>query len=119
LICSGTYVALVFFHPTKFAANPFTRRRYAHERQHLSEGAVTQNYEGKVEDTIALLNQAVATEIVCILRHKFHASIEEVSKGEMKRREKPKRYIGKGVVTIVDAQERHTRRINRNTTGIL
>ena len=42
-------------------------------RQHLSEGAVTQNYEGKVEDTIALLNQAVATEIVCILRYKFHA----------------------------------------------
>ena len=42
-------------------------------RQHLSEGAVTQNYEGKVEETIALLNHAVATEIVCILRYKFHA----------------------------------------------
>src|SRR5881398_2832527 len=41
-------------------------------RQHLSEGAVTQNYGGKVEDAIALLN-AVATEIVCILRYKFHA----------------------------------------------
>src|SRR5437899_8740629 len=42
-------------------------------RQHLSEGAVTRNYEGKVEETIALLNHAVATEIVCILRYKFHA----------------------------------------------
>src|SRR4029450_12598137 len=42
-------------------------------RQHLSEGAVTQNYEGKVEDTIALLNHAVATEIVCVLRYKLHA----------------------------------------------
>src|SRR4030095_2787359 len=42
-------------------------------RQTLAEGAVTQNYEGKVEDTIALLNHAVATEIVCILRYKFHA----------------------------------------------
>src|ERR1043166_2431565 len=42
-------------------------------RQHLSEGAVTQNYGGKVEDAIALLNHAVATEIVCILRYKFHA----------------------------------------------
>src|SRR4029453_15538761 len=41
-------------------------------RQHLAEGAVTQNYEGKVEDSIALLNHAVATEIVCILRYKFH-----------------------------------------------
>src|SRR6266849_6490199 len=42
-------------------------------RQHLSEGAVTQNYGGKVEDAIALLNHAVATEIVCVLRYKFHA----------------------------------------------
>jgi bacterioferritin len=42
-------------------------------RQHLNDGAVTQNYKGKVEDSIALLNHAVATEIVCILRYKFHA----------------------------------------------
>src|SRR5207247_2669371 len=42
-------------------------------RQHLSEGAITQNYGGKVEDAIALLNHAVATEIVCVLRYKFHA----------------------------------------------
>jgi bacterioferritin len=42
-------------------------------RQHLDDGAVTQNYKGKVEDSIALLNHAVATEIVCILRYKFHA----------------------------------------------
>src|SRR5215470_13255612 len=42
-------------------------------RQHLTEGAVTHNYGGKVEEAIALLNHAVATEIVCILRYKFHA----------------------------------------------
>jgi bacterioferritin len=42
-------------------------------RQHLNDGAVTQNYKGNVEDSIALLNHAVATEIVCILRYKFHA----------------------------------------------
>ena len=42
-------------------------------REHLSDGAVTQNYGGKVDDAIALLNHAVATEIVCILRYKFHA----------------------------------------------
>ncbi len=42
-------------------------------RQHLTEGAVTQNYGGKVEDAITLLNHAVATEIVCVLRYKFHA----------------------------------------------
>jgi bacterioferritin len=42
-------------------------------RQHLTEGAVTPNYAGKIEDSIAILNEAVATEIVCILRYKFHA----------------------------------------------
>ena len=42
-------------------------------RELLSEGAVTQNYGAKVDDAIALLNHAVATEIVCILRYKFHA----------------------------------------------
>jgi bacterioferritin len=42
-------------------------------RQHLSDGAVTHNYGGKVEETVAILNQAIATEIVCLLRYKFHA----------------------------------------------
>src|SRR5438309_10895156 len=40
-------------------------------RQHLTEGAVTQNYGGKVEDAIALLNHAVATELVCVLLYMF------------------------------------------------
>ena len=42
-------------------------------RQHLAEGAVTQNYKGNVEESIAILNHAVATEVVCVLRYKFHA----------------------------------------------
>jgi bacterioferritin len=42
-------------------------------REQLGDGAITQNYGGKVEDAVALLNHAVATEIVCILRYKFHA----------------------------------------------
>jgi len=42
-------------------------------RRHLSDGAITKNYGGKVEDAITLLNHAVATEIVCVLRYKFHA----------------------------------------------
>jgi len=54
-----------------FVADMKEIRRRA--REHLAEGAVTQNYKGKVEDAIAILNQAVATEIVCILRYKFHA----------------------------------------------
>jgi bacterioferritin len=42
-------------------------------RQHLGEGAVTHNYKGNVEESIAILNHAVATEVVCVLRYKFHA----------------------------------------------
>ena len=35
---------------------------------------MTSNYHGKVEHAITLLNHAVATEIVCVLRYKFHAA---------------------------------------------
>lgn len=42
-------------------------------RKDLDEGAVTKNYGGSVKEAITLLNHAVATEIVCILRYKFHA----------------------------------------------
>jgi len=42
-------------------------------REHLDQGAVTSNYGSDVETSIALLNEAVATEIVCVLRYRFHA----------------------------------------------
>lgn len=45
----------------------------SHARKDLDAGAVTKNYGGNVKDAIAVLNHAVATEIVCILRYKFHA----------------------------------------------
>lgn len=56
-------------------------------REHLSSGAVTNNYQGSLERAIALLNQAVATEIVCVLRYKYHAVVaagisSEAVKGE-------------------------------------
>jgi bacterioferritin len=57
--------------PGSFLSDIKEIRRRA--RQHLTAGAVTQNYGGNVEDAIALLNHAVATEIVCVLRYKFHA----------------------------------------------
>jgi bacterioferritin len=44
-------------------------------RAHLERGAVTPNYGGDVKTTIALLNQVVATEIVCMLRYRFHAVV--------------------------------------------
>ncbi len=42
-------------------------------REHLERGAVTPNYGGEVETAIVLLNEALATEIVCVLRYKYHA----------------------------------------------
>lgn len=41
-------------------------------RAHLEEGAVTSNYDADVEQVCAVLNQALATEIVCVLRYKRH-----------------------------------------------
>ena len=41
-------------------------------RQHLEEGAVTPSYEGDVETAIKLLNDALATEVVCVLRYTSH-----------------------------------------------
>lgn len=41
-------------------------------RQHIEEGAVTDGYRGNRETIIKLLNEALATEIVCVLRYKRH-----------------------------------------------
>ena len=41
-------------------------------RRHIEEGAVTESYRGNRETVIKLLNEALATEIVCVLRYKRH-----------------------------------------------
>jgi hypothetical protein len=41
-------------------------------RKHIEEGAVTSNYGADKETVIKLLNEALATEIVCTLRYKRH-----------------------------------------------
>ena len=41
-------------------------------RQHMEEGAVTPSYGGDTETAIKVLNDALATEIVCVLRYKRH-----------------------------------------------
>ena len=38
-------------------------------RQHIEQGAVTQGYHADRETVIKLLNEALATEIVCVLRY--------------------------------------------------
>jgi bacterioferritin len=42
-------------------------------RQHLGLGAVTPTYVGDVNKTIELLQNVLATEIVCVLRYTMHA----------------------------------------------
>ena len=41
-------------------------------RQHLENGAVTVGYKANLRTVIKLLNEALATEIVCVLRYKRH-----------------------------------------------
>ena len=41
-------------------------------RQHIEKGAVTEGYRADRETAIRLLNEALATEIVCVLRYKRH-----------------------------------------------
>ena len=41
-------------------------------RQHIEAGAVTDGYRGDRTTVIKLLNEALATEIVCVLRYKRH-----------------------------------------------
>src|SRR5690606_31286526 len=44
----------------------------ARARQHIEQGAVTQSYTADREVVIRLLNEALATELVCVLRYKRH-----------------------------------------------
>ncbi len=41
-------------------------------RQHIENGAVTQGYTADRETVVKILNEALATEIVCVLRYKRH-----------------------------------------------
>ena len=45
----------------------------ARARQHIEHGPVTPGYKADRETVIKILNEALATEIVCVLRYKHHA----------------------------------------------
>lgn len=49
----------------------------ARARQHLSEGAVTPGYDANKEIVLKLLNEALATELVCVLRYRRHYYMAE------------------------------------------
>jgi bacterioferritin len=53
-----------------FLTDVLTLRKRA--RQHIAEGAVTDSYAGDPVTSCKLLNDALATEIVCVLRYKRH-----------------------------------------------
>jgi bacterioferritin len=41
-------------------------------RNHMDEGAVTEGYKADRQQVLKVLNEALATEIVCVLRYKRH-----------------------------------------------
>ena len=41
-------------------------------RQHIEEGAITVSYSANRETVIKLLNEALATELLCVLRYRRH-----------------------------------------------
>ena len=44
----------------------------ARARRHIDDGAVTPGYVGDRETVLKLLNEALATELVCTLRYRYH-----------------------------------------------
>jgi bacterioferritin len=55
---------------TTFLTDIRTLRQRA--REHIERGAVTEGYSADRETVLKLLNEALATEIVCVLRYKRH-----------------------------------------------
>ncbi len=41
-------------------------------RQHIEQGAVTEGYRADRDTVLKLLNEALATELICVLRYKRH-----------------------------------------------
>ena len=56
--------------PSRFVTDVQELRRRA--RAHMEHGAVTEGYRADVETVLRILNEALATEIVCVLRYKRH-----------------------------------------------
>jgi bacterioferritin len=56
--------------PSEFLTDIETIRKRA--REHLDRGAVTAGYKADLPVVLKLLNEALATEIVCVLRYKRH-----------------------------------------------
>jgi bacterioferritin len=71
--------------PGEFKADMETIRERA--RAEMSMGAITDTYGADVERVIEVLNEALATELVCILRYKRHYYMAEGVKAEVAKAE--------------------------------
>lgn len=65
--------------PTALKAVPLKRPPFSdiktlreRARQHIDKGAVTSGYAADLVNVVRLLNEALATELVCVLRYKRH-----------------------------------------------
>jgi len=56
--------------PGSFVSDIKTLRERA--RKHIEQGAVTDSYKADLPTVLKLLNEALATELVCVLRYKRH-----------------------------------------------
>ncbi len=59
--------------PGPFLSDIETLRKRA--RAHIEKGAVTEGYRADRDAVLSLLDTALATEIVCVLRYKYHATM--------------------------------------------
>ena len=48
------------------------RKLRARARRHMDQGAVTEGYRADRDTVVRILNEALATEIVCVLRYRRH-----------------------------------------------
>jgi len=56
--------------PEAFLSDIETLRKRA--REHIAQGAVTPGYHADRDVVVKLLNEALATELICVLRYKRH-----------------------------------------------
>jgi bacterioferritin len=69
-VCNAREVEEMYMTDKPFLTDVQELRRRA--RQHIEEGAVTDGYRANRDTVIKLLNEALATELVCVLRYKRH-----------------------------------------------
>lgn len=71
--------------PGEFKADMETIRERA--RSEMSRGAITDSYGADVERVIDVLNEVLATELVCVLRYKRHYYMADGVKAEVAKAE--------------------------------